>query len=437
MDPDSDDFRLSATSPCIDAGSNEFAPQPFDLAGEPRIRGASVDMGAHEFFFEGELNLLLEGPYQTGTAQMSSTLLQQGRVPLTSPYAADRRTVSKIPSNVTDWVLLEVREKTNSPALLTRSLFLRQDGQVITADGSEIIDMVVNPLSTNRILVKHRNHIGAMSAEGIAFTNRTIAYDFRTSSAQYFGGIDVATKVDPGIWAVRAGDVDGNGSVDDSIDPFVYAAQAGSNGYLRADINLDGIVDTNDLELIQQRDGTSSPVPRPEVSLAPAGRITPPRQTLIQGESLELTASEFIGPITWAIEEGGSGGSLSNVTSDTVTYVANGMTGKFDTVQAWDSGNRLAQSFINVISSEESTSLGKAVIIEGEFVITWDAAPHRIYEIYKATDLNEESGWIKVHEVVNTENLPTLSWTDPESMDEMDAMYRIVVTGIERAYNEP
>ena len=70
-------------------------------------------------------------------------------------------------------------------------------------------------------------------------------------------------------------------------------------------------------------------------------------------------------------------------------------------------------------------------------MLTWDAAPHRIYEIYKATDLNEESGWIKVHDVINTENLPTLSWTDPASMDETDAVYRIVVTGIERAHNEP
>ena len=74
---------------------------------------------------------------------------------------------------------------------------------------------------------------------------------------------------------------------------------------------------------------------------------------------------------------------------------------------------------------------------KGEFVVIWDAAPQRIYEIYKATDFHEESIWIKVHEVVNTENLPNLSWPDPESKGETNAMYKIVVTGIERAYNEP
>ena len=44
-------LRLSATSPCRDAGSNTFAPTnmtPYDLAGSPRIINGTVDMGAFE-----------------------------------------------------------------------------------------------------------------------------------------------------------------------------------------------------------------------------------------------------------------------------------------------------------------------------------------------------------------------------------------------------
>jgi uncharacterized repeat protein (TIGR02543 family) len=43
------DFTLDAESPCIDHGSNSFAPSGVDLRGNPRISGSYVDMGAYEY----------------------------------------------------------------------------------------------------------------------------------------------------------------------------------------------------------------------------------------------------------------------------------------------------------------------------------------------------------------------------------------------------
>jgi len=48
VSPISNNWRLQPTSLCINAGTNAYAPTPFDLDGNPRIVGGRVDMGCYE-----------------------------------------------------------------------------------------------------------------------------------------------------------------------------------------------------------------------------------------------------------------------------------------------------------------------------------------------------------------------------------------------------
>ncbi len=48
VNPDSGDYRLQPCSPLVNAGSNDYALGDTDLAGLPRIRGGTVDIGAYE-----------------------------------------------------------------------------------------------------------------------------------------------------------------------------------------------------------------------------------------------------------------------------------------------------------------------------------------------------------------------------------------------------
>jgi hypothetical protein len=75
---------------------------------------ATADFTGTNFFGKTDIIAFLNGPYNTSTGLMSTTLNSAGIIPLTSPYADAPASVGAIPAGVTDWIKLELRD-TGSP----------------------------------------------------------------------------------------------------------------------------------------------------------------------------------------------------------------------------------------------------------------------------------------------------------------------------------
>ncbi|MBN1675369.1 MAG: hypothetical protein JXR37_30290 [Kiritimatiellae bacterium] len=242
VDSNSGDYRLQPASPCIDNGANlDWMTAAEDMDGNPRVLNGTVDMGAYETPFAVDLRVFLQGPYDPVTDTLS-TALQGAEVPSNAPYAADDHSISDFPTQATDWVLVQLREEANGAVLCSRAGLLRNDGLVVPESGATGLMVSVDSGAPCYVAVKHRNHLGVMSAHPITFTNIMMAYDFTTNSSCYYGGTNACVELEPGVWGMIAGDADGDGKIT-WVDRAIASNQTGRSGYWCGDADLSGTVE--------------------------------------------------------------------------------------------------------------------------------------------------------------------------------------------------
>jgi len=134
-----------------------------------------------------ETKIFIEGAYDTNLNEMTTTL-NPTDIPLTSPYSEDERTVSSVPANVVDWVLVQLRLTDSGVAEASTSAFLHKDGRIVADDGTTGQIELDAPAGSYYIVVKHRNHLSVMSAgTELLNSSTTTLYDFTTGSEQFFG----------------------------------------------------------------------------------------------------------------------------------------------------------------------------------------------------------------------------------------------------------
>ncbi|MFH0908501.1 MAG: choice-of-anchor Q domain-containing protein [bacterium] len=361
VDLTSTNLRLRANSPCIDAGRNEaWMTGASDLDGNPRIFNGRVDMGAYEFTMSTEARALLEGPYDTASNAMRSAL----SIPSLSPYCEDSRLASAIPTNAVDWVLAQLLETNGLAVAASRSVFVREDGILLTDEGMPGVRLECTPNHSYYVVVKHRNHLSAMSAAPVAYADTVVTYDFTTDSTQYQGGTNGAVELEPGVWGLPAGDADGDGRVKNA-DVTIVQQQSGRTNYLPGDMNLDGTVDTNDEALVTNRLGRVTAATNGAVALCPQLVVRPSRKTVVAENTVTLGASGSTNTITWLELEIPSGATSTTLNATSVLYQAGTTSDCVDVMEAWDGDARFGRAYMNVISPAEIAKAGKAVMIAG------------------------------------------------------------------------
>ena len=221
----------------------------------------------------------LGGPYNSSTGMMNDQLRSQGLIPLNEPYAAlgysfvnggSGTTTSTIlsttgPDAIVDWMILELRDPSQPQTIVaSKPVLLQRDGDLVQADGNAVFFPV--PAGQYHVAVRHRNHLGVMTASPVALSGTSTSIDFTSSATATWG--TAARRNMAGTMVLWPGDTNFDGSVsymgagndrDPMLQMIAIPTQVVTSTYSSRDVNLDGLVKytgpNNDRDLILQTIG--------------------------------------------------------------------------------------------------------------------------------------------------------------------------------------
>lgn len=193
------------------------------------------------------VKIFLSGAFNPAQGQMTTILQHSDFLHKQAPYTQDPRTISELPDQIVDWLLVRLRKTVDGPDHLCKAVLLRQDGFLFNDDNSANLTLICPP-GDYYLIIEHRNHLTATSAGALNLNGALVSYDFTTASERY---ADPAMAVEiNGVWACRGGDINRDGGIDVQDRELWYAAAiSGRVGYYVEDLNLDGEVNSNDFTI--------------------------------------------------------------------------------------------------------------------------------------------------------------------------------------------
>ncbi len=232
--------------------------------------------------------VILDGAYNTTTSQMNDGLRTLSLIPATEPYTTSlgypkvakgggemlaAGVLNTTGNNaIVDWVRVELRP-VGFPSLIAATAHgvVQRDGDVMSKDNTTPLTFGVGP-GTYQIVVRHRNHFGAMTASGVALTATPVTVDF-TQSVLGTYGTNARKSINSNVRSLWSG----NALVDAALkytgtgndrDPILTAVGATTpnnsvTAYSVLDVNLDGIIkytgSANDRDPILVNVGATTP----------------------------------------------------------------------------------------------------------------------------------------------------------------------------------
>jgi HYR domain len=257
---------------------------------------------------EVNVKALMQGAYNTTTGLMNNTLSTAGFVPSTDPYTTATyssafvhvngeptpKTIGNASLNtgndaIVDWVFIELRNKNDrTQVLATSSALVQRDGDIVDMDGASAVKFRAN-LDQYYVVVRHRNHLGVMTASTIdynailppatidfthastpVYTNTALA----ASSVSNYAPRRVMSNGATALWSGNANitangirNVSYNGIANDRAAILTTIGTATPlnilTGYYKEDINMDTKVSYNgqgnDRAIILSNVGSSTP----------------------------------------------------------------------------------------------------------------------------------------------------------------------------------
>jgi pimeloyl-ACP methyl ester carboxylesterase len=196
----------------------------------------------------------LEGPFN-GT-NMNTYLTGLTDFPLSQPYNVapwnylGSEIVTTVPSNVVDWILVELRDATSAatatPATSIdwQAAFLMNDGSILGLDGTLILQFSNSIIQQLFVVIWHRNHLAIISANPLTESGGVYSYDFTSGTGQAYNGGQ--KEIALGVWGMFAGDTDASGLINENDRNPLWNQWAGETGYLYSDFNMNTQINNRD-----------------------------------------------------------------------------------------------------------------------------------------------------------------------------------------------
>lgn len=214
-------------------------------------------MGTSSGGFMLSLKLLLEGAYGS-SGQMNTNITNF--IPSNQPYNVlpynyfGNESLSQIPNNMVDWVLVEARSGTPNESgskgtvtVETKAGVLRSNGTVTDVNGNPLSFTSLNPSNNYYFCVRHRNHLDILTSTSV-LASGTASYDLTSSVNQAFGNQQMVVSSD-GFVMFYAGDFNSDGVIQNTDYDVWKFEPALVDVYNYADGNLDGVVQVTDYDV--------------------------------------------------------------------------------------------------------------------------------------------------------------------------------------------